>query len=261
MSRIDEEFALLQALLHSHQNDMIKKTKAMHKALDKLQDNIYDDIKGINDVVDELAAVYYHEESKFTSKLKRKEMAIKGLQATLRNRIKDKNDDENKFVKSENDNKLIENGEKSEINLLKKEIKALKEEIQALKAKVKAKGRKIRQYKLTLADYVDDEYREDVDEEDGDPSEDSSGVDDIEMDEPVKKAPADVLLEESETDPDDSEYDPDEETEMQSEAGMLSEVGMQSEAEMIDAVEVNEGVEIKDKEDDDIEEEMKDEEL
>ena len=82
------------------------------------------------------------------------------------------------------------------------EFKKLREENKQLKAKNKAKARKIRQYKLLLEEVLGDGYDDDPDEEDGTPSEESEGAEDVGM------IDAEKLLNEEASDdsePDDSD--------------------------------------------------------
>ena len=161
---IDQDLAYIQAKLNSHQNNVIYGIKGMQKSIDDLAVHI----------------------TQLQLKSHRKDMVIKGLQGTLRKIVKDKKMLEKKFGLAEMD------GGYTEIDVLRKENKALKD-------KLKDKRRKIRQYKLHLADVIDDEYEEDQDEEDGEPSEDSTGAEnitDIEMGDPK------TLLEESDSDTD-----------------------------------------------------------
>ena len=166
---IDQELAYIQARLHSHQNNVIYGIKGMQKSIDELAVHI----------------------TQLQLKSHRKDLVIKGLQGTLRKIVKAKKMLEDKLGLAEMD------GGYTEVDVLRKENKALKD-------KLKDKSRKIRQYKLHLADVIGDEYEEDPDEEDGEPSEDSTGAEnitDIEMGDPK------TLLEESDSDNDtDSDF-------------------------------------------------------
>ena len=177
---IDEELGVIQAQLCVNKTMMEKEINRaigrLAKELQKSELKIYD----------------------LNLKLTRKEAIIKQLQASLKKVFKERDALENK----------LKNVDLAEMNKNKLEMDELREEIKKLKAKNKEKARKIRQYKLLLEDIIPDEYEEDPDEEDGVPSEDSSGAEDIEM---VDK---EALLNDEEsdvTDPEDSEFELDEE--------------------------------------------------
>ena len=177
---IDEELGVIQAQLCVNKTMMEKEINRaigrLAKELQKSELKIYD----------------------LNLKLTRKEAIIKQLQASLKKVFKERNVLENK----------LKNVDLAEMNKNKLEMDELREEIKKLKAKNKEKARKIRQYKLLLEDIIPDECEEDPDEEDGVPSEDSSGAEDIEM---VDK---EALLNDEEsdvTDPEDSEFELDEE--------------------------------------------------
>ena len=137
-------------------------------------------------------------------KLQRKEGIIIMLQAAL-----NKHFNENK--------KLEEKLKKFDLptaNLGIKEMKELREKIKKLKAKNRHKSIQVRKYKLLLDDYAAQQYADDLEQEDGPPSE-CSDAEDLEMKEAIAEngldAVAENLLNEAddestESDPEDSDF-------------------------------------------------------
>ena len=177
---MDEELELVHAQLNANRIIMEKEiNRAIHRLGEQLEEL---ELKIFN----------------LNSKLSRKEAIIKQLQASLKTVFNSKKMLENK----------LKNVDLAEISKNKFEMDELRKEIENLRVKNKEKARKIRQYKLLLEDVAPDEYEEDPDEEDGCPSKDSSGVEDIEM---IDK---EALLNDEEsdtTDPSDSDFELDEE--------------------------------------------------
>lgn len=153
------------------------------------------DLHRIHKAVSDLAVNAHKSERELQLKLERKDLIIKGLQETLRNINKEKKLLENK----------LKNATLSEMDRAQSEFDiSLEKENKELKEKLKAKARKIRQYRYLLEDVVGDGYDEDLDEEDGEPDEDSVGAEDIEM------VDEQTLLNEEDdedTDPDDSDFE------------------------------------------------------
>ena len=136
-------------------------------------------------------------------KLKRKETIIKHLQASLQKLYSNKMKLEDK----------LRGVDLAEMKKIKLEMNDLREEIKKLKAKNKKKAQQISQYKLLMDDMMPDDYEEDPDEEDGAPSEDSSGAEDIIMLDKNEKVDKEALLNDEEcdsTDPEDSDFELDE---------------------------------------------------
>ena len=191
---IAEEKAFIAQRLNLHQTQTGKEIdKAVQRLANKLLKNAESRITYVSSV------------------LKRKDAAIGQLQATLRKVVNDKHVLVNKLkaVKFGEMNKIkFEMDKSAGKNVDTLEIKKLREENKQLKAKNKAKARKIRQYKLLLEEVLGDGYDDDPDEEDGTPSEESEGAEDVGMIDAEK-----LLNEESsdDSDPDDSDYVLDEE--------------------------------------------------
>ena len=176
---IDEELSMVQAQLTSNQIIMEKEIK---RAIHRLG-------KQINDLEVQIRIL--------NSRLSRKEAVIKRLQASLKSVF--------------NRKKLLEDKLKhvdlAEISETKIEMDKLRGEIKHLRKKNKIKAGKIMEYELLLQDVAPEEFEEDPDEEDGSPSEDSSGAEDIDM------IDTEVLLNDEQstsTDPNDSDFELDE---------------------------------------------------
>lgn len=173
-------------------------------------------------------------------KLKRKDKIIAGLKVSLRKISEDKKILEAKLIANTNVATVIARSD-SELEILRKtraELQAKLTELQAklientnvatvqasdseleiwkkrcveLKAKNKRKQRKIQQYRLALEDAGGDGYDDDPDEEDGVPSDDSDGAEDIEMEDVETEVSKEALLNDEvtdeDTDPDDSDFE------------------------------------------------------
>ena len=131
-------------------------------------------------------------------KLARKDEIIKRLQLLIKRTA-----EENRLLKNELN--------KSDSAKMKSEMNKLRGENKKLKAKCKAKAIALRQYELLLDDIAPDVYREDPDEEDGPPSDDSAGAEDIEMDGVTdSQVPSSNPEDSDESDPEDSDFELDE---------------------------------------------------
>lgn len=217
MSSFEEELAWIQVGVYTEQKKLVADIAVMQKAINKAhhlavvhENKMGATFKSMQQSIDTLADAFGNATNEFKLKEQRKERTIKKLQESLRKVIKSKDVVENqlKNIKSA-EHTSAEMDQTSEITKLKAEIIKLKKERTALKDKCKAKGRRIRQYKLLLADIDEQQYEDDLDEADGEASDDSSGAEDIQM---IDKK---TLMDASDSDPSDSDYDPNAENDEQ----------------------------------------------
>ena len=187
------------------------------------QTHLINQIKRSQKAINNLSSIAKQTENSLHLKVKRKEQIIKALQASLKKIAADKKKLEQEpqnTHSAKRDTELL-----SEMKKVMKENADLKETIERLNSnernnernedesqiatltdKLKRKAKKIRNLKLLLADYAEDEiYADDPDEKDGTPD----VVDDAED---IEMQDAKELLEESESeeyeDPEDSDFDP-----------------------------------------------------
>ena len=190
---IAAETAFLHGQLHLHQKSM---DKAINKSVNRLAENLLKTAE---------------EDAEFlSSTIKRKEQIIKSLQASWRKAFDEKQMLMNKLEKLKlagMNGKLGVDTLRIENDKLRENNDKLREENEKLKAKYKAKRRIIRQYKLLFDEIEAEKYDEDPNEEDGTPSEDSAGVEDISM---IDKEALMNDEDSDETDPEDSEFELDE---------------------------------------------------
>ena len=187
----------------------------MDEEIAVMQAEINRGIRGIS----ELAGDIQRREYALEAKIKRKARIIAGLQSALK-----KLNEEKLLLKKKLKNVDLPTANLGieEMKKLKEEIEELKEKNKKLKKKNKAKGKAIREYKLILDDIACEKYKDDMDEEDGAPSdeedegEDFEEIGGVEMGGDVADAAEKVLFEddnedeseaEEESDSQDSEYE------------------------------------------------------
>ena len=197
MNIIAEQEAFIVGRLHLYQKKM---DTEIHKA--------------VHHLADELLNISESRITHLSSVLARKDEVIKKLQGSLRKLMKERDMLKNELnvndVKLDgmNENKL-KMDKSAEMNEIKLKMDRLIKENKELKEKYKAKKKKIKQFELLFDDVIGDGYAEDLDEEDGTPSEDSGEAEDISM---VDK---EVLMNDDgdsdDSDGDDSEFELDDE--------------------------------------------------
>ena len=179
-------------------------------------------------------------------KLARKDKIIERLQVLLR-----RNADEQRILKNE-----LKKSNLVKINRNKLEMDKLREENKKLKAKYKAKAVALRQYELLMDDMAPEIFAEDPDEEDGIPSEDSAGAEDIKMGgdtgcDTESQAASSNQEDSDETDPEDSDFELDEKDK--------AKIMKEEERKEVSKEEAREEVEIKDEEEEEEEEDEEEE--